>query len=71
MDFAEKGQLIEFNDDDRVFFSLSGKASIDEEELRNIFAQTIKGIQYRTHNALSHVILLMNSPRERNRPQRS
>jgi len=46
MDFVEKGQIIEWDEETSTFYNLTQKEYLDETELRKIFAQIIQGLFY-------------------------
>jgi len=57
MEYAEKGQIIEWDEDAQVFYNLSQKEYLNENQLRKIFAEVIQGLYYCKYNnlALSHM----------------
>jgi len=54
MDFAERGQIIEWDEDNSIFYNLSQKDYLEEDELRKIFAQIIQGLYYLHQNGIIH-----------------
>jgi [calcium/calmodulin-dependent protein kinase] kinase len=54
MDFVEKGQIIEWDEESSTFYNLSQKEYLDETELRKIFAQIIQGLFYLHQNGIVH-----------------
>jgi len=54
MDFVEKGQIIEWDEETSTFYNLTQKEYLDETELRKIFAQIIQGLFYLHQNGIIH-----------------
>lgn len=54
MDLAEKGQMLEWDDDNRVFYNLNKKEDPKEEELKELFAEMIQGLDYLHKNGIVH-----------------
>ena len=44
--YAEKGQLIDWDEDNSVFFNKTKEGFFNELELRTIFRQIIQGLDY-------------------------
>ena len=44
--YAERGQLIDWDEDNSVFFNKIKEGFFDELELRTIFRQIIQGLDY-------------------------
>jgi len=45
IDFAENGQIIEWDEDNSRFYHLRQNAYIEEDELRKMFRQIILGVE--------------------------
>lgn len=54
MEFVERGQIIEWDEDNSVFYNLSQKEYLEEDELRKIFSQIIQGLYYLHQNGIIH-----------------
>lgn len=54
MELADKGQMIEWDDDNRVFYNLHQKEDYSEERLKEIFAEMIYGLDYLHKNGIVH-----------------
>jgi len=54
MEYAEKGQIIEWDEDAQVFYNLSQKEYLNENQLRKIFAEVIQGLYYLHKNGIIH-----------------
>ncbi|KAM3140918.1 hypothetical protein pb186bvf_006929 [Paramecium bursaria] len=54
LEFAAEGQLIEWDEDEEIFYKTNEDQVIDEELLRNLFRDTIKGLHYLHENGVVH-----------------
>lgn len=54
MEYAEKGQILEWDQENRNFYNLHQREYFNEDELRKIFSETIQGLYYLHKNGIVH-----------------